>query len=358
LARDLDAANIGGNGMSEVVTGEAVVLDLAIARFPSRIVAQLIDIAVQLPVLIFILVVVGSKASQHLNAASAAALTIIGIVFVVVAYPATFETLSRGKTLGKLAMGLRVVSDDGGPERFRQALIRALSAAFLEIWLPPFILIGMPAGLITSMVSARGKRLGDVFAGSFVIQERVPGRRDLPPIFEMIAPPLREWAAYLELSTLPDQLAATASSYLRRYKELRPASRAQLGLQLATSVSAYVSPPPPPGTPPEAYLSAVLAVRRQRELARQQAQGSPFPQPPFTPQSQFTAAQSPTPTGPPATLPTATQPIPPGGFQPPIAPADAPADAQPTDVLPANAPPADAPPAETQPENYGFTAPL
>ena len=44
--------------MTEVVTGEAVVLDLAVARFPSRIAAQLIDILVQLPVLLFIEIVV------------------------------------------------------------------------------------------------------------------------------------------------------------------------------------------------------------------------------------------------------------------------------------------------------------
>lgn len=322
--------------MTEVVTGEAVVLDLAIARFPSRIVAQLIDVLVQIPALIFMFVVVNVKAGQHLNGASGAAITVLSLVLIVVAYPAAFETLSRGKTLGKLAMGLRVVSDDGGPERFRQALIRALSAAFLEIWLLPFNLIGMPAGLITSMVSARGKRLGDVFAGTFVIQERVPQRRELPPMFGMIAPPLQGWAGYLELSTLPDQLAATASSYLRRYAELRPASRAELGLQLATSVATYVSPPPPPGTPPEAYLAAVLAVRRQRELARhQQAQPpiQPWPQPPAAP--------------------TATTPMPP---QPANSP---PAAARPETSAPETSAPevADAQPTGAQPEDYGFIAP-
>ena len=254
--------------MAEVVTGEAVVLDLSIARFPSRIIAQLIDIAIQLPVLIVLEVAVLAKAAKHLNGASGPALQIICLVLVVIGYPTIFETLSRGKTLGKMALGIRVVSDDGGPERFRQALIRALSAAFIEIWLPPINLIGMPVGLITSMASAKGKRLGDMFAGTFVIQERVPQRPDLAPIFTMVPPPLLDWAAHLELSRLPDQLAAAASSYLRRYSELRPAARAEIGLQLAASVAAHVSPPPPPGTPPEAYLSAVLAVRRAREQAK------------------------------------------------------------------------------------------
>ena len=254
--------------MTEVVTGEAVVLDLAVARFPSRIAAQLIDILVQLPVLLFIEIVIGVKAAHHLNQASAAALYAIGLVTVTIAYPATFETLSRGKTLGKLALGLRVVGDDGGPERFRQAFIRALSASFIEIWLFPINLVGMPVGLITSMVSAKGKRLGDLFAGTFVIQERVPRRPDLAPMFTVIPAPLLEWSAHLEVSRLSDQTAATVSSYLRRYNALRPAARAQIGAQLAATVAVHVSPPPPPGTPPEAYLAAVLTVRRQREQAR------------------------------------------------------------------------------------------
>lgn len=257
--------------MTEVVTGEAVVLDLTVARFPSRILALLIDILVQLPPLIFVAVVVSASGASHLNGASAAAVYVVGFLFVVIGYPVIFETLSRGKTLGKMALGIRVVGDDGSPERFRQALIRALSAAFIEVWLFPVNLIGIPAGLITSMVSAKGKRLGDMFAGTFVIQERVPARPDLAPVFTVIPPPLLGWAQHLEVSRLSDQTAAAANGFLRRYYDLRPAAREQLGMQLASAVAAQVSPPPPPGTDAASFLAAVLAVRREREQARLQA---------------------------------------------------------------------------------------
>jgi uncharacterized RDD family membrane protein YckC len=257
--------------VTEVVTGEAVVLDLAVARFPSRILALLLDVLVQLPALVFVAAVVSASGARHLNTASAAAIYLAGIMLVVIGYPVTFETLSRGRTLGKMALGLRVVGDDGSPERFRQALIRALTAAFIEVWLFPINLIGMPAGLITSMVSAKGKRLGDVFAGTFVIQERVPARPDLSPVFTVVPPALFDWARHLELSRLSDQTAAAANSYLRRYRALRPAAREQLGMQLASAVAAEVSPPPPPGTDAAEFLAAVLAVRREREQARLQA---------------------------------------------------------------------------------------
>lgn len=244
-----------------VVTGEAVVLDVPCARFPSRLLALLIDAAIE-AALLGILAAAIAAAGGRLDPAARAAVGLATGILVIVGYPATFETLSRGRSPGKMALGLRVVSDDGGPERFRQALVRAL-AAVVEIW----ALSGAPA-LISSLLSAQGKRLGDLFAGTFVIQERLPARRGLPAALSFVPPPLASWASALELSGLTDQTAETASSYLRRFYELTPAARDEFGQRIAAAVAAQVSPPPPPGTPPAAYLSAVLAVRREREQAR------------------------------------------------------------------------------------------
>jgi uncharacterized RDD family membrane protein YckC len=247
--------------MTEVVTGEAVVLEVPCARFPSRMVAIIIDVAVQIVMALVVFGVIDAMAG-HLNAAAIAAMGIAAFGLIFVVYPTAFETLSRGRSLGKLALGLRVVSDDGGPVRFRQALWRA-SAALLEIWL----LTGAPA-LICSLLSAKGKRLGDLFAGTFVIQERLPRRPGLPSALAVVPPALAGWAQTLELSALHDQTAEQAGSYLRRFDELTPAARAEFGQRIAAAVAAQVTPPPPPGTPPAEFLSAVLAVRRQREMAR------------------------------------------------------------------------------------------
>src|ERR1022692_974722 len=178
-----DAEGCGGFTMAEVVTGEAVVLDLAIGRVPSRIVALLLDMLVEIPLFLFVELVVFKQAAQHLNAASADAIYTVGFILVLVGYPTIFETLTRGKTMGKMALGLRVVSDDGGPIRFRQALIRGLMAAFVEIWNPLLCVVG----LTTALFSAKGKRLGDLAAGTFVISERVPRRQDLPASLAVIS---------------------------------------------------------------------------------------------------------------------------------------------------------------------------
>ncbi len=138
--------------MAEVITGEAVVIDVPCARFPSRMLAVAVDIAVQLVVLAVLLGVAFAAVGSHgLDPAAGAAVSLSALVLVIVGYPAIFETLSRGRSLGKLMMGLRVVSDDGGPERFRQALMRALTAV-LEIWLT----LGFLA-LVTSLLSGQGQ---------------------------------------------------------------------------------------------------------------------------------------------------------------------------------------------------------
>ncbi|GAA2127726.1 RDD family protein [Actinomadura napierensis] len=243
--------------MAELVTGEAVALDIRVARLASRGCALLLDLLLQLILLNVTLYVAGLTALVA-DEAWTIGLSLIAVVAVIVGYPCAFETLSRGRTLGKMAVGIRVVADDGGPIRFRQALVRAL-AGFLEFW----TLYGAPA-LITSFCNRRGKRLGDLFAGTIVIQERIPASGRLGPVAVM-PPQLAWWGRSLELSMLSDELAMTARQYLARFWELLPEVRDSLGQRIAAQVVEVVSPPPPPGVRPEILLSAVLAERRRRE---------------------------------------------------------------------------------------------
>lgn len=244
--------------MADLVTGEAVVVDIPYARFGSRLIAIMIDLIIQVTLLVITLVLL-TRSADSLDGAALAAIGLTVTVLVIVGYPTIFETTTRGRSPGKLALGLRVVSDNGGPERFRQALMRGL-AAVIEIWL----LEGSPA-LICSLLSVKGKRLGDIFAGTVVIQERLPARGG-PVAF--MPPALGAWAASLELSGLTDQTAAAARQYLARFYELSPMARDELGRRIASDVAARIGPPPPPGTPPADYLSAVLAERRARAQTR------------------------------------------------------------------------------------------
>jgi uncharacterized RDD family membrane protein YckC len=251
---------------AEIVTGEAVPLDLRLARWPSRGLAFVIDAAVQFGALAggYAIFLGAMDLRVVTDSAVAAAIAVGWVVTVFVGYPVLCETLWRGRTLGKKALGLRVVRDDGGPIRFRQALARGLLALLLDLWMT----WGLVA-LVTSIVSRRGKRVGDVLAGTVVVAERVPkaaGRaREVLP---QMPPQLVEWAQHLDVSGLPDALALEGRQLLGRYAELDPTARTQLELRIARDIADVVTPPPPPGTPPWAYVSAVLAERRRREEAK------------------------------------------------------------------------------------------
>jgi uncharacterized RDD family membrane protein YckC len=271
--------------MPEVVTGDAVVLDVPIAQLPVRAVGALIDIAV-IVIGYLVALMLWAAALTQFDEAVTAAIMVIFTVLVFVGYPLVFETATRGRSVGKMVMGLRVVSDDGGPERFRQALFRAL-ASVVEIWM----LLGSPA-VICSMLSPKAKRIGDIFAGTVVISERGP-KLGPPPV---MPPSLAWWAASLQLSGLGAEQAEVARQFLSRASQLDPQLRDQMAYRIAGDVLSRVAPPPPSGTPPQLVLAAVLAERHRRELAR--LRPSPNGQTPWPP------AQ---PSGPPST----------GGFTPP-----------------------------------------
>lgn len=244
--------------MAGVVTGEAVPLDLRPARVPSRLLAELVDVVVVL-LLVLASAWLFSRAPVELDPAAEAALGTALLLALVVGYPTLWETLTRGRTPGKAALGLRVVRDDGGPVRFRHALSRAL---VLLVDLP---LLHLPS-LLAQVLTERGKGVGDLLAGTFVVAERVPAAATPPA--PVMPPPLADWAAGLDLSRMPDHLALAVRQFLGRAPSLAPASREALGSRLASAVAATTSPPPPPGTPGWAYLAAVLAERRRRAEER------------------------------------------------------------------------------------------
>lgn len=240
-----------------VVTGDAVILDVQIAQLPVRALSAVIDI-----VAVFIVYLIGvmlwAATLTQFDSALSGAVLIIFTVLALVGYPIAIETATRGRSLGKMALGLRVVSDDGGPERVRQAVFRAL-AGVVEIWM----FFGGPA-VICSLLSARGKRIGDVFAGTVVITERAP-RLSPPPV---MPPGLAGWASSLQLSGLAPEQAEMARQFLSRAGQLEPRVRDAMAYRITADVVSRIAPPPPPDAPPQYVLAAVLAERHRREVSR------------------------------------------------------------------------------------------
>ncbi|MFQ6171932.1 RDD family protein [Oryzobacter sp. R7] len=242
----------------DLVTGEGVAVEVPAASVAARMASGLIDVVLALTLLIGGIIAFGLA----LGDASDAMVGIVGIAWstiVIVVLPATLETVTRGRTLGKLALGLRVVRDDGGPITARHAVVRAL-VAYVEV----YILTGVPA-LLAAMIHPRGKRLGDMAAGTMVVSQRARLRLTAPP---MVHPSLQQWAAGADVAALPSGLTVAVRQFLSRAPSLSPESRHRLGVELLHTTLPHVSPPPPAGHHPEVVLAAVVAERRRRDLER------------------------------------------------------------------------------------------
>ena len=242
--------------VDQLVTGEAVALELPPASVGVRLVSGLLDMTIQVGVLVLGSIVAGVLApSEALDAVAA----IVLVAFTLVIGPAVLETLTTGRTVGKLVMGTRTVRDDAGPISFHHAFVRHLIAV-VEVW----VLSGVPA-LISSVVSSKGKRLGDYAAGTYVVRDRF--RLQLPWPAQM-PPHLAAWARSADIAPLPDSLALAVRQLLGRTRTLSPSARDALIARIIEQVSRHVSPPPPPGTHPVDFLSAVSVERRVRDEFR------------------------------------------------------------------------------------------
>ncbi|WP_062380350.1 RDD family protein [Demequina pelophila] len=239
----------------DILIGEGVVLDSSAAPVTLRVLSGAIDMLALLAVFVVGVWAFGDLANA-LTDAWARAIGTAWLVLALVVAPATLETFTRGRSLGRLAVGLRIVRDDGGPVGARHAFLRAM-AGVLEI----FATFGMLAATVSTL-GARGKRIGDHLAGTYAMRVR-GARRTLPPV--AMPPELASWARTVDVTRLPDGLALTARMFLARAPHMHAPSRARVGTSLDARLRTHVSPAPPEGTHPEAFIAAVLAERGSRE---------------------------------------------------------------------------------------------
>ncbi|GAA4969227.1 RDD family protein [Actinoplanes utahensis] len=251
--------------MRVLTTAEAVEIDVRPARLGSRALALMFDIVCQVIVagflFMFYLILTEFLPEPYDEYLLPDTVWLIVIALVAVGYPTVVETTSNGRSPGKAVMGLRVIREDGGPIRARHAFTRALIGLAVE-WpglLMPFVT--WAGSLTTMLASRRGRRLGDLAAGTLVVHERRPVPWNLVP---GMPPGLALWASTADLSAVDDDLAEAIRQFAARSHQFAEPYRTVLGKSLYTEVAAKVSPPPPPGTAPWLFLVAVLAERRRR----------------------------------------------------------------------------------------------
>lgn len=239
-----------------IVTGEAVALDVRPTGFVLRAAGAAIDWLAE--VLLFVGLLLGIAAlgrAAGADGAIASALVIVALVVSFVIAPTVVETATRGRSLGRLVVGARIVRDDGGAIAARHAFIRALTGV-LEITFT----LGSLAALV-GLFNRKAKRLGDLLAGTVSQHERVPR----PPVNAFGVPEeLLDWSTRADVARLPDALSRRIATFLGQARRMTPESRSRLAAALAAEAGPYVAPLP--DADPELLLAAVAALRREREL--------------------------------------------------------------------------------------------
>ncbi len=244
-----------------IITPEAVVLEFDTGGAGSRVLAELIDLTLQVTAL---LVVVAASSVFFTSVGGGGGVGWIGVVVLVltvflilIGYPIALETLWNGRTLGKAALGLRVVTVEGAPIRFRHAAIRGM-VGLGELW----VFSGVPA-LVAIILSKRNQRLGDMVAGTLVLRERLGTKR---PAAVHFPPPLglEAYVASLDVGALTTAQYGAVRSFLVRVGDLDTASRAALAVRLANPVAHRLHHTPPPWVGPELFLVCVAAAYQQR----------------------------------------------------------------------------------------------
>ncbi|MCC7634444.1 RDD family protein [Stenotrophomonas rhizophila] len=160
----------------EVITPEGVPLHLPAAGPVPRALAWAIDFGVRLGALIVLSIPLAflGDFGQGLY---------LALMFLLMWAYTIVQEACWGRTLGKRALGLRVVSRDGAPIGWMAAITRNL---LRTVDMLPF---AYALGLLSSLFDAHGRRLGDLVAGTVVIHDSPRPVVSLLAIDTVLAPP-------------------------------------------------------------------------------------------------------------------------------------------------------------------------
>jgi uncharacterized RDD family membrane protein YckC len=193
-----------------LVTPEGVLLDIETAGLASRVLARALDIVILGVVLLLVLLALATVGPPFWLVVVVAVTSIFLAVFV---YPVILEAGWRGRTVGKAAVGLRVLTTEGGPVGLRHAAVRSMLGVVDLIATSGF------AGVVAIVLSPRDQRLGDLAAGTIVVRDREAFERRAVGL--VAAPPGYEaYAAAIDTSALTVEEVATGREVLDRQPRL------------------------------------------------------------------------------------------------------------------------------------------
>jgi uncharacterized RDD family membrane protein YckC len=228
-----------------LVTPERIIFEYPLAGPFRRLFAYIIDLA-----LLICLVFVALLISMILSLGTPSGLGLYLVAFFVLTwgYGIGCEALFNGRTVGKRAVSIRVVSDQGVPITGAQAVLRNVVGS-VDLLLPFFYMLGLASMVLT----AKFQRLGDLAAGTMVVIEARQRRSGVIRVKEPAVEALLPWLP-VRIAAGPD-LARALSDYVKRRERFRSALREEMAEPLARPLREKLGLPAGPSS--DAVLCAV-----------------------------------------------------------------------------------------------------
>jgi uncharacterized RDD family membrane protein YckC len=187
------------------------------------------------------------------------AISILISFFIYVGYFVFFEVLWQGQTPGKRYVKIRVIRDDGRPIGLQQATLRALLRPVDDFFF---------LGLFLIVLSRQEKRLGDLVAGTVVIQEEQAVVSATFPVSEQAQSLANQLQTEADISRLLPEDFAVIREYLQRSGAMTSQAKAELSRQLAHQVKEVIALEKAPKVTAHLFLEAVyLAYQQQSPTA-------------------------------------------------------------------------------------------
>ena len=246
--------------LHEVITTEKVPFHYRVAGMGSRFLAWLIDAGI-----LVLLTIMGALLAAPLDAhrpGLGMALEAVWEFCVLWGYFVLFEWLWHGQTLGKRALGIRVISLEGTTISFLQAAVRNILRVADGLPLP-FVLYGF--GFAVAACNREHRRLGDLAAGTIVVH----AERRAKPIQALQdraaeAPHLREALVRQRLGQLDRQQKQTLLDLCLRRDQLRVLERTRLFQAAAQFFAARLDVTPDEHESDEKFVLQMAAVLGER----------------------------------------------------------------------------------------------
>lgn len=262
-----------------LATPEGIELDVALAGAGSRFAAAVLDALIQIALIygvgLTMALITGFSLGPFVDTDTPAPALILFAVWIAwfflvfFGYDILFETLGRGRTLGKRALGIRVVRVAGGPVGFVTSAVRNL------LRLVDFLPVFYGVGIVSILVTQRNQRLGDLAAGTLVVRDQKTPRNPRSvtaapyPSYLHAAPPpaaaapLDPSIAAWDVSAISNDDLIAVRSFLERRHTIQPGPRWALAVQMTEKLTPKVTGAPP-GLHPEVFLELLYTAKASR----------------------------------------------------------------------------------------------